>query len=261
MIETSRLKIFVASEEQMKKFIDLQTIDELKIAYNEMLNGSLMHKDEWEWYAMWMIELKDGTHIGELCFKGVSKDGVVEIGYGIIDKYQGNGYATDAVNAVVNWALNQPGISCVKAETDEFNIASKKVLKKVGFKITDERGEEGSIFIYKKDNKFIAYCGLDCEKCEARIATINNDEKLREKVAKEWSKLNGIEITKDMINCEGCRIDGIKTPFCDKLCEIKKCASEKQYETCGNCRMLLFCDKIKMIINNNKVALENLNKK
>lgn len=30
MIETSRLKIFVASEEQMKKFIDLQTMYETR---------------------------------------------------------------------------------------------------------------------------------------------------------------------------------------------------------------------------------------
>ncbi|SKB83749.1 Protein of unknown function [Lachnospiraceae bacterium] len=28
----------------------------------------------------------------------------------------------------------------------------------------------------------IAYCGLDCEKCEARIATVNNDNDLRVKV-------------------------------------------------------------------------------
>ena len=34
-------------------------------------------------------------------------------------------------------------------------------------------------------NEFIAYCGLDCEKCEARIATMNNDHALRQKVAKE----------------------------------------------------------------------------
>ena len=33
--------------------------------------------------------------------------------------------------------------------------------------------------------KFIAYCGLDCELCEARIATINNDDKLRDEVAKK----------------------------------------------------------------------------
>ena len=36
----------------------------------------------------------------------------------------------------------------------------------------------------------IAYCGLDCEICEARIATINDNNELREKVAKLWSELN-----------------------------------------------------------------------
>ena len=48
-------------------------------------------------------------------------------------------------------------------------------------------------------NDFIAYCGLDCEKCQAHIATIKNDDALREKVAKEWSDLNKVEITYDMI--------------------------------------------------------------
>ena len=33
-------------------------------------------------------------------------------------------------------------------------------------------------------------CGLDCENCAARIATVNNDDELREKTAKEWSVLN-----------------------------------------------------------------------
>ena len=41
-------------------------------------------------------------------------------------------------------------------------------------------------------NEFIAYCGLDCEKCEARIATMNNDDALRQKVAKEWSVMNEV---------------------------------------------------------------------
>ena len=43
--------------------------------------------------------------------------------------------------------------------------------------------------------KYIAYCGLDCETCEARQATINNDNELRVRVAKLWSELNGVEIT------------------------------------------------------------------
>ena len=110
------------------------------------------------------------------------------------------------------------------------------------------------------DNKYIAYCGLNCEKCEARIATINNDDKLREKVAKEWSVLNKVEITPDMINCEGCRVDGKKFPFCDSLCPIRKCGIEKKYSTCGDCKDLMNCDKVKMVIGNNKEALENLKK-
>lgn len=110
-------------------------------------------------------------------------------------------------------------------------------------------------------NRLIAYCGLDCSKCEARKATINNDDNLRIKVAEEWSKLNQVTITKEMINCEGCRMNGLKTPFCDKLCPIRMCASQKNVETCGDCLEINTCDKIKMIIENNSDVLKILTKK
>ncbi|MEG2930085.1 MAG: DUF3795 domain-containing protein, partial [Oscillospiraceae bacterium] len=54
--------------------------------------------------------------------------------------------------------------------------------------------------------KMIAYCGLDCEKCDAYIATINNDDALREKTAKLWAELNNAPITAAMIHCMGCRM-------------------------------------------------------
>lgn len=63
------------------------------------------------------------------------------------------------------------------------------------------------------ENKFIGCCGLDCEKCDARIATITNDDVLRQKTAVLWTKLNGVTITPEMINCTGCRVEGVKTPF------------------------------------------------
>ena len=106
--------------------------------------------------------------------------------------------------------------------------------------------------------EFIAYCGLDCEKCEARIATVNNDNELRKKVAAEWTELNHVEITPEMINCAGCRVDGVKTPFCDSLCQIRQCSMSKKFETCGSCDEVSTCGKVKMIIGNNKEALENL---
>ncbi len=109
--------------------------------------------------------------------------------------------------------------------------------------------------------KHIAYCGLDCEKCEARTATLNNDNALREKVAENWSKLNGVEITPEMINCEGCRADGLKTPFCDSLCPIRQCALKNGYETCGDCAQTEKCGTVGMVVSNNAEALNNLKNK
>lgn len=150
MIETQRLKIYAATKEQMEIWIAAQTIDVLKTAYTEMLDGCLAHPDQWEWYAIWMIELKDGTHIGELCFKGIDAYGSAEIGYGIADDYQGQGFATEAVNAAAAWAFRQNAVNSVTAEVDKDNIASIRVLEKSGFVLTEKIGEEGPIYRKKK---------------------------------------------------------------------------------------------------------------
>ena len=107
-------------------------------------------------------------------------------------------------------------------------------------------------------NEYIAYCGLDCEACEARIATVNNDAELRQRVAKEWSELNGVEITPEMINCAGCRIDGAKTPYCESLCPIRQCAMSRGLETCGSCEEMERCEKLGAITEHNADALKRL---
>ena len=106
--------------------------------------------------------------------------------------------------------------------------------------------------------ELIAYCGLDCERCDARIATVNNDDALREAVAAEWTKLNGVEITPDMINCDGCRMDGRKTPYCESLCPIMLCAKERGVTTCGDCEELMKCEKVGAIFEGDADAYNNL---
>lgn len=108
--------------------------------------------------------------------------------------------------------------------------------------------------------KLIAYCGLDCEECEARKATLENDDKLREKIAKLWSEMNGVDITPEMINCEGCRVEGLKTPFCDSFCPVRQCALKKGCETCGDCAEMSSCQTVATIISDNAAAAENLKK-
>ena len=106
--------------------------------------------------------------------------------------------------------------------------------------------------------KAIAVCGLDCGKCDAYLATVRDDDALREKTARLWSELNGVTITPDQINCEGCRGDGVKTVYCDSLCEIRRCAVERGFETCGSCPEVKGCPTVGAIISSNPDARRNL---
>ena len=95
--------------------------------------------------------------------------------------------------------------------------------------------------------KMIAYCGLDCEKCDAYIATI-----------KLWAELNNAPILPEQINCQGCRVDGLKTVFCDSICGIRQCAMKKGVTSCANCSNLENCPTVRAIHENNPSALKNL---
>ena len=150
MIETRRLTLTVATRGEMEQIITATEDKDLKKAYREMLQGCLEHPDQWNWYAIWLITRRDGAHIGDLSFKGLQPDGSVEIGYGINPAFWGNGYATEAVAAAVRWALEQPGVTRVEAETNPHNGASQRVLEKCGFTPTGTVGEEGPRFVRRR---------------------------------------------------------------------------------------------------------------
>ena len=76
ILYTERLQIHIASREEMESFIGTQTDPELLKAYREMLQGAIEHPKEWAWYAIWMIERKDGTPVGDLSFKGLLPSGI-----------------------------------------------------------------------------------------------------------------------------------------------------------------------------------------
>ena len=147
MLETTRLTLRPASREEMEALMAAQEDPDLRAAYGEMLDGCLTHPEQWCWYAAWLILLKDGTPVGDVCFKGFGDDGAVEIGYGINQPHEGKGYATEAVDAMVHWAFLQQGVVCVEAETESGNAASQRVLAKCGFRHTGGFGAEGPRFV------------------------------------------------------------------------------------------------------------------
>jgi hypothetical protein len=106
--------------------------------------------------------------------------------------------------------------------------------------------------------QLIACCGIDSESCDARIATVKNDNELREKTAQKWKAMyNSPNITAESINCMGCRTDGVKIGHCYE-CEISNCVKTKGFDTCGDCEELETCETVGFVLQNVPGAKENL---
>ena len=150
VIKTKRLRLSPMSDERMEQLIDSTEDASLKQAYTEMLDGCKADPENRLWYTAWEIMLKsDGTFIGDLCFKGPQKNASVEIGYGLSEAYWGNGYATEAAQALIQWAFSQKNVYFVEAETEPDNAASRRVLEKLHFQ-PDGVGKEGPRFVLEK---------------------------------------------------------------------------------------------------------------
>lgn len=105
----------------------------------------------------------------------------------------------------------------------------------------------------------IACCGLDCGNCEARKATIANDDALRKEVSRKWCEMNHTDqITPETINCMGCRADGVKFPYCGFMCEIRKCVMAKGFETCADCAEKVSCPLLSPFVQTNEEVRTNL---
>ncbi len=78
----------------------------------------------------------------------------------------------------------------------------------------------------------VAYCCLECDKCDVYIATKNNDDELRAKVAKQW------KMDAEKLYCEGCKSENALFN-----CNAKKCAVARGLPTCAHCDEFPTCDK------------------
>jgi RimJ/RimL family protein N-acetyltransferase len=93
-------------------------------------------------WGVWLVVARDeGVVVGTAGFKGPPTDRhTVETGYGIEPAYRNRGFASEALTALVRWALGRNGVACVVAECERENAASIRVLEKVGFRRVGERG-------------------------------------------------------------------------------------------------------------------------
>lgn len=96
------------------------------------------------WYLMTSDE--PGELVGICGFKGrPNESGSVEIGYSVLDSYQRQGLATEAVASLVGWAFSHHNVLEVCAETFPYLTQSIRVLEKNGFQLTGAGSEAGVV--------------------------------------------------------------------------------------------------------------------
>ncbi|MGM9653433.1 MAG: GNAT family N-acetyltransferase [Eubacteriales bacterium] len=83
---------------------------------------------------------QNGTLIGFINDCGVRED-EIEIGYVIAPEYQGHGYATEAVRAMIH-ELRGMGFRKITAGYFEENAASRRVMEKAGMRPSGYVGRE-----------------------------------------------------------------------------------------------------------------------
>lgn len=103
-----------------------------------------------DWFTYWLIVDKaTGQGIGFIGFKGIEETGYVEVGYGISPNYRRQGLMSEALQMLIGWAQQHPGIKGVTAKhVLKTNIGSNGVLRHCGFELISSSDTENG-YCYK----------------------------------------------------------------------------------------------------------------
>ena len=121
-------------------------------------DGMLHEPDAWMWWTFWQVVLTSkGVSIGLVDFKGPpGPDGRIAVGFSFAPAFWDRGYATEAVGALVAWALRQSGVRSITADTNVTNVRSHRVLQKLGFAPAEHvaggmvrHGDPGDLLVWR----------------------------------------------------------------------------------------------------------------
>lgn len=142
-IETERLEIIPCTDKSTQLLQDQGYENGPEIA--EHLKALAKDPSLFTWGSWLIVRKCDGKVIGDGGFKGKPNGRhQVELGYGLLEQYWNRGYGTEAMNALIEWALANEEVKKIIAVTDRYNDASIRVLEKVNM----TRTKEVDSFIY-----------------------------------------------------------------------------------------------------------------
>ncbi len=97
------------------------------------------------WVQFTVVERATGRVVGDVGLSPADGEpGVIKVGYTIAPAFQGRGFATEAVGALVRYAFDVLGADVVRAYASAENVASIRVAEKVGMRLEETfRHREG----------------------------------------------------------------------------------------------------------------------
>jgi RimJ/RimL family protein N-acetyltransferase len=103
--------------------------------------------------AYYWIKKPCGFPYGERTLIGsggfiIGEDNVPELGYSVLEEFQGKGYASEAAREMIRFMFEDPGVSTIQACTYPNLISSIRVLEKNGFEFSGPGKETGTISYY-----------------------------------------------------------------------------------------------------------------
>ena len=145
-LETERLRLRRYEEKDIDTILEIMTDERLAeyklVTYQDLskdekinLIKTWIRESKLSLEEKWVIEVKD-THevVGNIVVNSViKKPNYCNVGYTILYKYWGNGYATEALKAVSYYLLNYRNYYLVESSCNENNKRSIRVLEKAGF--------------------------------------------------------------------------------------------------------------------------------
>jgi len=103
------------------------------------------------WWNWLIVRRETAEAVGSVAFAGPpDAAGAVLIGYAMYPAFEGRGYATEAVRAMIAWAFGQSGVREVRALAPVWNTPALRVAENVGMRpvASDEDDDVGEVLLY-----------------------------------------------------------------------------------------------------------------
>jgi RimJ/RimL family protein N-acetyltransferase len=136
LLEGKTVNLRIVEKDDLKLLNDWRNDPEFFGEFILLPQMSRMEREKWyenlpPTVRVFYIEKKDGTKIGNIAH--FMEGNLLEIGYGLAANERRKGYCSEAVQIMVDYLFLSRDLVRIQAHTDTRNLASQKVLVKVGF--------------------------------------------------------------------------------------------------------------------------------